>query len=61
MLLNCWRGGDVSKNSCTMGLLDPSEDDQRREKKPRFLQDLAVVIIFLAAGLIYLLLEWLVF
>jgi hypothetical protein len=44
-----------------MGLMDPSEDDQRREKKPRFLQDMAVVFIFLAAALIYALLEWLVF
>jgi hypothetical protein len=44
-----------------MGLMDPSEDDQNKEKKPRFLQDFAVVFIFLAAGLIYLILEWLVF
>lgn len=44
-----------------MGLLDPSEDDQQYEKKPRFLQDFAVVIIFLGAALIYAILEWLVF
>jgi hypothetical protein len=44
-----------------MGLMDPSEDDQDKERKPRFLQDFAVVFIFLAAGLIYLILEWLVF
>jgi hypothetical protein len=44
-----------------MGLMDPSQDDQQREKKPRFLQDMAVVIIFLLAALIYGILEWLVF
>lgn len=44
-----------------MGLLDPSEDDRNQEKKPRFLQDFAVVIVFVAAILVYLLLEWLVF
>lgn len=41
--------------------MDPSDDDQRQEKKPRFLQDFAVVFIFLGAALIYLILEWLVF
>lgn len=44
-----------------MGLMDPSEDDKQGDKKPRFLQDFAVVIIFVSAALIYLLLEWLVF
>lgn len=44
-----------------MSLLDPSEDDEKDEKKPRFLQDFAVVIIFLAAILIYFILDWLVF
>jgi hypothetical protein len=54
-------GNQSSQNACTMGLMDPSEDDQQREKKPRFIQDFAVVIIFLAAALIYVILEWLVF
>lgn len=40
-----------------MGLLDPSEEDQREEKKPRFLQDFAVLIVVGLAVLIYLLLE----
>jgi hypothetical protein len=44
-----------------MGLMDPSEEDQNEERKPRHLQDFAVVFVFLAAGLVYLILEWLVF
>ncbi len=44
-----------------MSLLEPSEDDKKKEKKPRFLQDLAVVFIFLGAILIYFILDWLVF
>ncbi|MFM2375357.1 MAG: hypothetical protein RLZZ165_454 [Bacteroidota bacterium] len=44
-----------------MGLMDPSEDDQRDEKKPRFAQEFAYIIVFVAAAAIYGLLEWLVF
>jgi hypothetical protein len=51
----------LSKNSYTMGLLDPSEDDQNQDKKPRFLQDFAVVIILVGAFLLYFILDWLVF
>lgn len=40
-----------------MGLLDPSDEDMREEKKPRFLQDFAVVFVVLGMALIYLLLE----
>jgi hypothetical protein len=51
----------LSPNFCPMSLLDPSEKDQEHEKKPRFLQDFAVVFIFVAAILIYFILDWLVF
>lgn len=44
-----------------MGLMDPSEDDEQREKKPRFAQEFVYIFIFLAAAAIYALLEWLVF
>ncbi|MEM7035517.1 MAG: hypothetical protein AAF570_00980 [Bacteroidota bacterium] len=40
-----------------MSLLDPSEEDKRVEKKPRFLQDFAVVFVVLGMLLIYVLLE----
>lgn len=44
-----------------MGILDPSEEDQREEKKPRHFQDFIVVYVVLGMVLIYFLLEWLVF
>ncbi len=54
-------GRTTSQNICTMGLMDPSEDDEQREKKPRFAQEFVYIFIFLAAAAIYGLLEWLVF
>ncbi len=54
-------GLKTSQNVCTMGLMDPSEDDEQREKKPRFAQEFVYIFIFLAAAAIYGLLEWLVF
>jgi hypothetical protein len=44
-----------------MGILDPSKEDQRDEKKPRFLQDIAVVLVVVALLLIYAVLEIFVF
>ena len=35
-----------------MGLLDPSNEDQEIEKKPRFLQDFIVLILILGGGII---------
>ena len=43
-----------------MSLLDPSQEDQNPQKKPRFRQDIAVVVVFVVMLLVYLLLEWLV-
>lgn len=40
-----------------MGIFDPSKEDNREEKKPRFLQDLAVVFVVLGLALVYLILE----
>jgi hypothetical protein len=40
-----------------MGLMDPSEDDMKEDRKPRFLQDFAVVFIVVGMFLIYLILE----
>ena len=34
-----------------MGLLDPSEDDRKYEKKPRFWQDMIAYIILLVGGI----------
>ena len=34
--------------------MDPSEDDEQREKKPRFAQEFVYIFIFLAAAAIYL-------
>jgi|GEM_PF-2952487 hypothetical protein len=44
-----------------MGLWDPSKEDEREEKKPRFLQDIAVALVVLGLFLIYLVLEIFVF
>jgi hypothetical protein len=44
-----------------MGLLDPSEDDLKEDRKPRFLQDFAVVFVVLGMFLVYLILELFVF
>ena len=44
-----------------MGIFDPSDEDQREEKKPRHLQDFIVVYIVVGMLALYLLLEWLVF
>jgi hypothetical protein len=44
-----------------MGWLDPSDEDLKEDRKPRFLQDFAVVFIVAGMFLIYLILELLVF
>lgn len=40
-----------------MGLLDPSKEDERTEKKPRFLQDIAVVLVVVVILIVYAILE----
>lgn len=40
-----------------MGLLDPSDEDRREEKKPRFRQDLITTAVIVGMLLIYLILE----
>lgn len=40
-----------------MGLLDPSDEDLKEEKKPRFRQDLVTAAVILGMLLIYLILE----
>jgi hypothetical protein len=44
-----------------MGWLDPSDEDLKEDRKPRFLQDFAVVFIVVGMFLIYLILELFVF
>jgi hypothetical protein len=44
-----------------MGLLDPSKEDKSEERKPRFLQDLAVVFVVVGLLLVYVILEIFVF
>lgn len=40
-----------------MGLLDPSKEDQSEERKPRFLQDISVVLVVVGLLLVYAILE----
>lgn len=42
-----------------MGLLDPSESDTEEQKKPRFRQDLLVLLIVVGGAVVYLLVDWL--
>jgi hypothetical protein len=42
-----------------MGLFDPSPSDLDPNRKPRNLQDFAVVIVVAVGLLIYLVIEWL--
>lgn len=57
--------GNSAADSCAwliqeMSLLDPSDEDKNPQKKPRFRQDIAVVVVFAVMVLVYFLLEWLV-
>lgn len=42
-----------------MGILDPSQSDLDPEKRPRFRQDIAVVVVVAVGVLVYLVTEWL--
>lgn len=51
------RFGYLGSPQPLMGLFDPSKEDLREEKKPRFRQDLVTVVVILGMLLVYLLLE----
>lgn len=44
-----------------MGLFDPSKEDLREDRKPRFLQDISVVLVVVGLLLVYAILEIFVF
>lgn len=44
-----------------MGLFDPTDEDNRTDKKPRHWQDFIVVFVVVGMLFLYILLEWLVF